>query len=130
MREAVFRYLFEDDGCGCASVVSVYFLSFGSSKMTDADPPSQFMTRFRGHELQVRPVSQSTSDVARGVCDKETGERGIILRVGRVVWMSGTEIQVRGGYYSNGVSAATSLYQATLEDGRWEVTEVRRISES
>ncbi len=88
------------------------------------------MRRFEGDEPPVRKVSESVWDVAEGVSDRQTGETGIILRVGRVVWMSDTEIQVRGGYYSNGLSAATSLFQVVLQGGWWEVADVNQISES
>ena len=130
VREAVFRYLFDHNGCNCPGIVEVLFLSLGTSVGTDRDPTAEFMRRFEGDEPPVRKVSESVWDVAEGVSDRQTGETGIILRVGHVVWMSDTEIQVRGGYYSNGLSAATSLFQVVLQGGWWEVADVNQISES
>ena len=121
IREAVFRYQFVSNACGCEK--EVYFLSLGRSKFTDKDPGDEFLERFQGHKPAVKKVSKSTTHVTEGVRDKETGESGLIFRVIEITWISDLEAEVEGGYYLNGLNSSGNWYRIALEGGEWVIKE-------
>ena len=116
IREAVFRYQLREFN----SIIN--FLSVGNN---DDDPSEELMNRLRAHEPLVKKVSQCTADMNEGVKDKETGAQGIILRAGSIKWINKTTVEVKGGYYADGLAASGNTYRVVLKDGKWVVEEDR-----
>ncbi len=118
IREAVFRYQFEHNASGQQKQAAVYCLSIGEN----ADPSDEFMRRFAEYKTPVR--KRSECDVGRlGVVDKNTHKRGLVFRVDSMNWISGTEVEARGGYFEGGLSASGNTYTVRKRLGKWGVTE-------
>ena len=113
--ELVFRHQIEEERK--AEGDSIFFLA----RPADTDPSDSFMRRFEGMRL-VRRFSQSKK-VTDGVKDKETGERGIILDVHRIVWLNNAEVKVGVGTYVWGGGQSGSVCRVVREGGRWAVKE-------
>jgi len=118
--EAVFRYQFLNNASGQQKRAAVYCLSIGES----ADPSDEFMKRFAEYQPPVRKISECNVGGFDGVVDKNTHKRGLIFRVGSMNWISGTEVEARGGYFEGGLSASGNTY--TVRKGllgQWMVSE-------
>jgi hypothetical protein len=118
IREAVFRYEFKHNGA-IGQALKVYCLSHGDN---EDDPSDDFIRRFEGHKPRVQKVSKCDADPFKGVVDKETHERGVILRATSIAWISATEVKVTGGYYEDGLSASGNTYTVRKINGKWRVT--------
>src|SRR5438477_4477880 len=81
--EVVFRH--EIDESHRQEGYSMFFLSRGER----IDPTDTFMRRFANEGYVVKPVSQSV--ISDGVRDKDNpkGERGLILGIHRITWVTG-----------------------------------------
>ncbi|MDP6452019.1 MAG: hypothetical protein QF898_01815 [SAR202 cluster bacterium] len=124
IREAVFRYQFEHFW-SFIPPPEFYFLSIeGRSRYSDKDPDDAFMSRFNGHQPKVVKVSQVAAEVVMaGVTHKVTGGRGLIFRVTKITWITGSEVMVEGEIYGSGVSRAGHEYRVVLDNGIWTVIE-------
>jgi hypothetical protein len=85
------------------------------------------MKRFQERQPPVKKVSQCTASAGEGVKDNETGERGLIFRVGAIDWLSRDEVEVEGGYYEAGLSASGNIYSVVREGTRWVVKADRML---
>jgi hypothetical protein len=56
-----------------------------------------------------------------GVIDKNTGERGIILQVGAIKWISNDAVVVEGGYKGGNIGASCNIFLLNHLDGLWIV---------
>jgi hypothetical protein len=111
--EAAFRYMFFGK--------SAYYLAIimGEKKV---DPDDALLKRFADHKPPVKKVSECTVTSAHeGVRDKETGEHGLIFRLGEPRWTSDKEVEIDGGYYESGLAASGNTYYLKKEDGKWKV---------
>src|SRR5262249_17210791 len=78
----------------------IYFLSFEGE-----DPSPEFLARFsRGDQkLTVKPRSASTTKGQLGtVVDKETGQWGESISIGKIHWLEETSVNVRVRTYQDG----------------------------
>jgi hypothetical protein len=112
IREAAFRYMFFGE---CA-----YYLAIIMGDK-EVDPDDAFLKRFADRKPPLKKVSECTASKHEGVRDKETGEHGLIFRLGEPRWMSDTEVEIDGGYYEYGLAASGNTYYLKKENGRWEV---------
>lgn len=122
VREAVFRWQFENNASGLQQAAQVYFLALGSGDQYD-DPSTELLERFAENDPPVRPVSLSTADPGAGVVDVETGDIGLIFRIATISWTSDTAADVTGGYYEAGLSASGNTYTVEFVDGEWTVVD-------
>ena len=118
IREAVFRWQFDNNVSGQQKRAKVYFLAVGEKS---GDPSDELLKRFADHQPPVRKRSACTADAGKGVLDKRTGEQGLLFRVTNIKWKSDTEVEVEGGYYEAGLSASGNLYTLKKEQGKWKV---------
>lgn len=127
IREAVFRYQFRHNASILGQKAAVYCLSIGEN---GADPSDEFMRRFTGLKQRVRKVSECNIDSYSGVVEKRTGKRGLLLGARDIKWISGTEVQVAGGYFEDGLSATHNTYTLRKTQGKWRVTDdwITRLS--
>src|SRR5262245_46867247 len=95
---------------------SLFFLSRGER----IDPTEAFMRRFTNQGYVVKPVSQSLI-LDDGVRDKNNtkGERGLILGIHRITWVTGTEATVGVSTFSWGWGKSASVCRVVLENGAW-----------
>ena len=119
IREAVFRWQFDHSGGWLQQETKAYYLQVGEN---DNDPSDELIKRFSGHKPPVRKGSACNANIRTGVLDKQTGERGLILRVRSIEWQSDSEVKVLGGYYEGGRSASGNTYTLKNKNGKWEVT--------
>jgi len=113
--EVVFRHRIEEERK--AEGDSIFFLA----RPADTDPSDSFMRRFEGMRL-IRRFSQGKK-VSEGVKDKQTGERGVILDVHRIVWLNDAEVKVGVGTYVWGWGQSGSVCRVIREGGKWAVKE-------
>jgi len=121
IREAVFRYEFENNASGQKRNAKVYFLSLGKDK----EPDDAFIARFKGHKPPVKKRSQSSGELE--VFDKETGERGLIFSAVMIKVVDANKVKVDGGYYEAELSASGDVYTVERKDGKWIVTDDRML---
>ncbi|MHC4200916.1 MAG: hypothetical protein ACYSU0_13065 [Planctomycetota bacterium] len=120
IREAVFRWQFAHNASALQQKAKAYYLSFGGGQ----DPGDAFIERFGSHVPPVKKLSQcETGGRGSQVKDRGTGERGLIFRVTKIVWRSGTEVEVTGGYCEANMSGSTIIWRVVREGGRWVVKE-------
>lgn len=94
----------------------LYFLSRGEN----IDLSDDFMLRFNSQPFSVRRVSQSVK-VEDGVEDKETKERGLILSIHRIEWVSNSEVQVGLSEHAWAWGLAGYSCRVVLENGKWSI---------
>ena len=118
--EAVFRYEILNKPWGPGARATVFFLSVTEGR----NPTDEFMSRLRG-DFRVRKISQAVQSPYEGVRHVKSRERGVIIGVGRITWISADEVMVDGGYYYDGHNSAGSVYRVCRERGSWVVKEKR-----
>lgn len=118
IREVVFRYQFRHNSSIQVNKVAAYCLSVEKG----SDPSDSFIKRFAGDTPAVRKVSECTADPYKGVVDKSSGKRGLVLRVKIIKWISQAEAEVVGGYFEDGLSASGNTYTVTKTKGTWRVS--------
>ncbi len=79
------------------------------------------MKRFADHKPPVRKASDSKRGPGLEVIDRKTGEKGVILRVESIKWISAIEVEVQGGYSQSGLSASGNIYTVKKKNGKWSV---------
>ncbi len=119
IRDAVFRYQMRHNASALQQKTGAFYLSINTLGF-DRSPSDGFIARFRGCKPPVRGVACCIAE-ADGVRDRRTGDKGIVLRVGRIRWVSSTEVDVDGGYFEGGVSASGNTYRVVKRGLRWVV---------
>ena len=119
IKEAVFRYQFVHNASGLQQKAGVYFLSLWGVGEDGKDPSDDFMRRFAGHTPPVKKFSRASFE--DGLKDEETGARGLIFRVTVIKWITGSRVEVGGGYYEGQVSSSGNTYYVEKRDGKWVV---------
>ena len=87
------------------------------------DPNATFIERFQG----ISPIAKNFSQCKKtnsGVTDNTTGLPGVLLLVGKVRWVSKTEVAVDAGYYFQSLCAAGQVFHLVWADGKFHVTTV------
>jgi hypothetical protein len=116
--EAVFRHQFDKNASAGQRNVDYFFLALEGG----ADPPPEFLARFKDEKPIVLPASMATASAAAGVKHKDRGGRGLIFSVTSIAWLDGDTAEVEGGYYEGGLSASGNTYRVQRVDGAWKVT--------
>lgn len=124
IREAAFRWELERLASPRDEVHFLALLSDDGTKLQD--PSDKFLARFAGQEVPVRKVSDCTRSASEGVREKETGRRGRLFKVGKVVRLGESEADVEGEYYFNGTSAGGYTLRVARVKGLWVVTKSKR----
>jgi hypothetical protein len=120
VKEVVFRLQIEH-----GRVDDIYYLSFTSidsktNKLIDSDPSGEFIHRFNGLPQKVKPVSQCDL-IDFFVKDKITGEKGIILRIRSVSWLSETEALIESSSYRGPLDAGGINYKVQFQNNKWKI---------
>ena len=121
IREATFRYQFANNASGQQQRAGSYYLAIPAGRKS-GDPDDAFLKRFAGNKPPVKKQSDCDPSGEKGVVDKQTGERGVEFRTGKIKWVSDTEVQVSGGYYEAGESSSGNVYYLKKVNGKWTVT--------
>jgi hypothetical protein len=117
VREAVFRYMFENNASLMQNNAPIIFLGVEGGQ----DPSPEFLERFAKQWPPVEPRSSASVSAVTGAVDKKTGKRGLIFRIESLRWVSDSEAEVVGGYYEGGLSASGNVYRVKSEAGKWVV---------
>jgi hypothetical protein len=109
VREAAFRYFFEHNySGGVEKIVDVFFLSINSDPYPtepDHDPSDRFMSRFAGHQPEVKKYSDCEI-VDWVLVERQTGKSGMLFFTGFARKLDANRIELWGGYYATGVNAS------------------------
>jgi hypothetical protein len=132
IREAVFRYQFEHNESGHKKKANVYCLSIEKER----DPSEAFIWRFNGHTPPVKKNSECALTNSLGtmkdpvgiVIDKSTRKSGIHFGIQRIEWKNSKEVEVRGGYFENSLSASINIYYVVPKYGGWLVKKSKLLS--
>lgn len=132
-REAVFRHLFQNNASGSGTNVDYFFLAFGSQhseKKDPRDPPSEFLTRFDGHDPLVEPISKAAFDsTGARVFHRRDGGDGLVFYTGDVQWLNASTVEIAGSYYEANQSAGGTTYRVSLQEGEWVVKKAPSAAE-
>lgn len=139
IRETVLRYQFQHNGSGIQQNAGAYYISLYDEGVEPASPVKEFalivhalvfdrpgvpsdgfIRRFRGHSPPVKKVSQCILEI-NGIRDRKTGQRGLMLSVGRIKWINDQTVEVNGGYYEGGMSASGNTYRVVRREKTWVV---------
>ncbi len=119
IREAVLRYMFENNSSAMQQDADLYFIAVGAR----TDPTQDLLKRFKGNQPPVKPVSAATHFGWGGVKDRASGAKGLIFTVKEIDWISDTQVLVTGEYFEDSESTERSQYKVLFEDDQWVVTE-------
>lgn len=114
IRDVVFRYQIQH------YEADVYFLA-----INNRDPSSSFMARFKGCKPPVKKQSESKLDPGRGIKDRKTGARGVVLRSEAIKWLNKDTVEVTGDYFQNMRAGSGWRFHVALRNGRWVVTDAK-----
>ena len=119
LREAAFRYIFENNNSTLKSRAAAYCLSFED----DRDPPETFIKRLADAWPPVKPRSACRLDDKLGVVDHQTGRRCLVFSIREVVPTGVGRATVKCGYYEANLSAAGYTLLLHYDKGDWSVEE-------
>jgi hypothetical protein len=114
IREVVFRYQIQNSEGHKSS--DLFFLSL----QEHSDPNYELVKRLASSSYRVKPVSQSI-DQHVIIKDKETGEPGVILSVGKITWIDQTKVEVALSTYSGFGDAKGYVYELARDENGWTV---------
>ena len=116
IREAAFRYEMQHSEGHESS--SLFFLSVEEGR----DPDSEVVKRLASGSFQVKPVSQSINQRTL-IKDKDTGQPGVILGVGKVRRVDKDRVQLGLLAYSGWGDVKEYVYHLAFTDKGWIVTD-------
>jgi len=122
IEEAVYRY--EIQNSEGHEPTSLFFLALKQ----DRDPDSEVIKRLKG-VYRVKPISQSVN-YHTVIKDKETGEPGVVLRVGDIKWVNDTSVEVEGSAYSGWGDVKGYVYHLMRRENSWVVSDRKFAFES
>ncbi len=119
--EVVYRYQLEN--CYRHWKPKVFFLVW-----LRHDPSDELMRRFKDNNPPVKKYSQmETSKESGEFKDKETGERGALMSIDRIRWLSESEVEVEGACGSGATMGEGAKYLMARERGHWVIKESKRM---
>jgi hypothetical protein len=119
IREAVFRYQFQNSDPTKWQNMEVYFLELMPDKKS---PSPEFINRFSDIYPPVKPVSDAVINPRNGVVtDKETGKEGIIFNIEAIRWVDKDSVEVDGSFYVANLCAEGHTYYLKWFKGIWVV---------
>lgn len=124
VQEAAITYLLTHNSAGLEKRAKAYYLGIG---LKTADPSDEFLKRFTNQKPPVKKRSAASVNPDKGVLDKQTGERGAILRLYDVKWISESEAELEAGFYEIGNRGYKSTYTVKKENGKWKVTKATSL---
>jgi hypothetical protein len=129
LQELVLRWAFEaadtnlEPPAAHCLVVSAHLLSEGE------DPDPEFLDRFRGDSIPVRPLSacRFEGDTRNHVVDHATGQHALLFSVGPVDWDERARPTVEVGYLQGSLWGRGWECSLVSDDGDWTVETCRRV---
>jgi len=122
IREAAFRYQFNNNASGLKDRAAAYYLSIADPHGKETDPSADFVRRVAGNKPPVKRVSEcGMSGDWPVVVDKVTGERGLVFWTGTIKWVSDGQVEIPGGYREARSSSSGNTYHLRRVDGKWKV---------
>ena len=87
-----------------------------------ADPEQAILDKFARERILIR--KQSACTVASfGVFDNASGKRGIELKLGKITWVSESEVTIEGGYFEANESGSGNIYRVRKIGDKWKVVD-------
>ena len=123
IQEVVLRYQIQNPEGHKSS--DLFFLSLKEH----GDPNYEVVKRLANSSYRVKPISQSV-DKRAVINDKETGEPGVILTVGKITWVDQNRVEVALSTYSGFGDAKGYLYEVSRGDSGWTVTNRKFVFET
>ena len=115
VREAVFRWQFENNKAGVPRGAAFFCLS-----LNGRDPTTAFMKRFKGYRTPLKKISQCDISGAGVTSGKSAG--GVVFKVEDGM-MSDSEAILTGGYFLDGLGASGNQYTVKKINGKWKVVD-------
>lgn len=113
--EAAFRYQMRNSEGHEPS--SLFFLSMEQAR----DPDGDLLKHLANNAFRVKPVSDSL-DQRTLIKNRDTGESGVILRVGKITWVDKDRVRVGLSAYSGWGDVKAYVYHLTRGEKEWIVT--------
>lgn len=123
VREAAFRYLFQDNASGLKQRARFYCLEVEGG----ADASPALLARLADVGVRVVPASRCVKDAKDGVTEQPSGDRpGLVFRIEAIRKVGPGRVDVDAGYYEAGLSASGETLEMVREGQAWKVTADRR----
>lgn len=116
IQEAVFRY--EMQNSEGHDSTDLFFLSVE----TKADADSEVVKRLASGSFRVKTVSESINQHSI-ITDKNSGEPGVVLNVGKITWIDEGRVRLGLSAYSGWGDVKAYVYHLALTDKGWIVTD-------
>ena len=113
VREAAFRHYMPTGKNGYNQTVVCL--------QADKELSDQFLKRLTLAKAKVVRVSDCDVDASVGVHLKGQKEQGVLITIEGMKWLSGTEAEVKGSQYWDGLAANFSTLRVVYRKGRWVV---------
>ncbi len=128
IRESVFRYQCAMihtyySGVALDTTVKVIYLSYaimdtGQHPIVHSDPDDSFISRFSDNIPPVKKYSECIISEYE-VIDKQSGQRGILLWIGKITRTSSTEATVECGYFFDWYLTEGEYFYLYKANNRW-----------
>ena len=126
LRETIFLKQLKDLPEGTEEDLVYFIRIYRNEKETD--PSDEFMVRLKNRQPKLKKYSQCYIDSSKGraVFDKDTNQKGAILTVEEIKWLSNNKVDVSWSYYRAGKwgKRASEVYE--LRDNKWVFVETIR----
>lgn len=116
IREAAFRYEMQHSEGHDSS--SLFFLEVEEER----DPDDELVKRLASGSFHVKPFSHSINQRSL-IKDKDTGESGVILGVGKITWVDKDRVRLGVSAYSGWGDVKEYVYHLAHTDNGWIVTD-------
>jgi hypothetical protein len=103
----------------------VFFLD-----VSRGDPDKALLRSLSSKRLRVKPASAGVFDMhsktyrSYAIKDRQTGEIGVILSVGKIHWTNRHHVLVNAGYSSGGLYGGAADFTLDQKGGIWSITRV------
>ena len=116
--EAVVLRFSRDASSQLKTAVGTVFVAFGTA---NEDPNAEFLRKFESQKLRALPISAAARSAHNTWIDKQTGTRGVALRIERIDLVDYYNARVPCSWSADPSGELPLIYQVSWKRGKWVV---------
>ena len=116
--EAVILRFARDASAHLKTAVGTVFVAFSTA---NEDPNTEFLRKFENQKLRAMPISAAKRSETNTWVAKQTGTRGVALRIERIDFDGFYNVRVPCSWSADPSGEFPLLYQLSWKNGKWVV---------